>query len=72
MSLDHLVYIVPTSTIASTTIAEISRLDLQDLSTPSVASITNIKYLSSYNWIKAPTPTITIPAVYLFSPLQKH
>ena len=49
MSLDRLVYIVPTLTIASTTIAEISRLDLQDLSTPSVALITNVKHLSSYN-----------------------
>ena len=47
--------------MASTTITEISRLDLQDLGTPPVASITDVKHLSSYNWIKAPTPTIAVP-----------
>jgi hypothetical protein len=47
--------------MTSTTIAEISRLDLQDLNTPSLASITNVKHLSSYNWIEAPTPTIAVP-----------
>ena len=47
--------------MASTTIAEISRLDLQDLSTPAVASITDVKHLSSYNWIEAPTPSIAVP-----------
>ena len=50
-----------TSTMASTTKAEISRLDLQGLSTLPVASITDVKYLSSYNWIEAPTPTIVVP-----------
>ncbi|MCJ1241821.1 hypothetical protein MMC14_009827 [Varicellaria rhodocarpa] len=45
----------------STTIVEISRLDLQDLFTPPLASITNVKHLSSYNWIEAPTPTIAVP-----------
>lgn len=45
----------------STTMTEITRLDLQDLSTPSSASITNVKQLSSYNWIEAPTPTIAVP-----------
>lgn len=43
------------------TLAEISRLDLLDLSTPSSASITDVKHLSSYNWIEAPTPTIAVP-----------
>src|SRR5436190_3957298 len=52
---------MPTSTMAPTIIAEISRLDLQDLSTPPVASITGVKHLSSYNWIEAPTPTIAVP-----------
>ncbi|KAF2191304.1 geranylgeranyl pyrophosphate synthetase [Zopfia rhizophila CBS 207.26] len=47
--------------MASTTIAEISRLDLQDLSISPVASITDVKHLSSYNWIEAPTPTIAVP-----------
>ena len=46
----------------STPLAEISRQDLRDLSAPStVASITDVKHLSSYNWIDAPTPTITVP-----------
>ncbi|KAF8855232.1 hypothetical protein BDZ45DRAFT_676394 [Acephala macrosclerotiorum] len=47
--------------MTSTIIAEIFRLDLQDLNTPSSASITNVKHLSSYNWIEAPTPTIAVP-----------
>jgi hypothetical protein len=47
--------------MTSTTIAQISRLDLQDLNTPSLASITDVKHLSSYNWIEAPTPTIAVP-----------
>lgn len=47
--------------MTSIAIAEISRLDLQDLKTPSLASITNVKHLSSYNWIEAPTPTIAVP-----------
>ncbi|RFU27828.1 hypothetical protein B7463_g8523, partial [Scytalidium lignicola] len=48
--------------MTSTTIvlAEISRLDLQDLRTPS-ALITNVKHLSSYNWIEALAPTIVVP-----------
>lgn len=46
--------------MASTILAEISRLDSQDLRTPS-ASITEVKQQSSYNWIEARTPTIAIP-----------
>lgn len=46
--------------MTSTIIAEISRQDLQDISTPS-ALITDAKHLSSYNWIEAPTPTIAVP-----------
>ncbi|OBT60334.1 hypothetical protein VE03_10339 [Pseudogymnoascus sp. 23342-1-I1] len=44
-----------------TTIALISRLELQDLSTPLVATITDVKQLSSYSWIEAPSPTIAVP-----------
>ncbi|KAL2044112.1 hypothetical protein ABVK25_012458 [Lepraria finkii] len=47
--------------MASTILAEISRPDLLDLSTPPLASITDVKHLSSYNWIEAPTPTIAVP-----------
>ncbi|KAH9203831.1 hypothetical protein DL95DRAFT_529495 [Leptodontidium sp. 2 PMI_412] len=49
--------------MASITVSEISRLDLQGLETPASASITNVKPLSSYNWIEAPkaTPTIAVP-----------
>lgn len=41
--------------------AEISRSDLKRLSAPAVASITNVKPLSSYNWIDRPTATIVVP-----------
>lgn len=47
--------------MASAFLAEISRLDLLNLSTPPLASITEVRHLSSYNWIEAPTPTITVP-----------
>jgi hypothetical protein len=47
--------------MTSTTLAEISRQDLLDLSSPPSASITDVKHLSSYNWIEAPTPTIAVP-----------
>ncbi|KAL8720312.1 MAG: hypothetical protein Q9225_002799 [Loekoesia sp. 1 TL-2023] len=47
--------------MASTTLAKSSRLDLSDLSTPPLASITDLKHLSSYNWIEAFTPTIAVP-----------
>jgi hypothetical protein len=43
--------------------AEITRQEVEDLPTPSsrAPSITNVKHLSSYNWIEAPTPTIAVP-----------
>ncbi|KAI6083632.1 hypothetical protein F4821DRAFT_244465 [Hypoxylon rubiginosum] len=47
--------------MASATVTEITRRDLQDLPTPPVASITNVKHLSSYNWIEASKPTIAVP-----------
>ena len=46
---------------SSTILAEIRRQDVLNLSTPPLASITDVKHLSSYNWIEAPTPTIAIP-----------
>lgn len=46
---------------SSTTIAEITRLDLQALQTPPAAFITNVKHPASYNWIEASQPTIAIP-----------
>lgn len=44
-------------------IAEISRLDINDLHTPTSASITDVQCLASYNWIETPrtTPTIAVP-----------
>ena len=49
--------------MAPITVSEISRVDLQELKTPALASITDVKSLSSYNWIEAPnaTPTIAVP-----------
>ena len=49
--------------MADTTRSEISRLDLRKLKTSASASITNVKLLSSYNWIEAPktSPTIAVP-----------
>ncbi len=49
--------------MALITVSEISRLDLRELETPASASITDVKPLSSYNWIEAPnaTPTIAVP-----------
>ncbi|KAI0120843.1 hypothetical protein F4776DRAFT_632098 [Hypoxylon sp. NC0597] len=45
----------------STVIAEICRSDLESLAYPSTASITNVRSLSSYNWVEASTPTIVVP-----------
>lgn len=63
VSLDRLIYVVPVSRsgMASTTLAEISRRDFQGPSTSPYASITDVKHLSSYNWIEAATPTIAVP-----------
>ncbi|MCJ1420460.1 hypothetical protein MMC32_006817 [Xylographa parallela] len=49
--------------MATTTASEITRLDLSELETPASASVTDVKVLSSYNWIEAPqaTPTIAVP-----------
>ena len=43
--------------------SKISRADLQELETAPSASNTDVKALSSYNWIEAPnaTPTIAVP-----------
>jgi len=49
--------------MASITVSEISRIDLEEPNTPASASITDVKYLSSYNWLEAPhnIPTIAVP-----------
>jgi len=52
---------MPPTQTTPTTPAEISRADLLNLSIPPSASITDVKHLSSYNWIEAPTPTIAVP-----------
>lgn len=47
VSLNRLIYTVPTSTMASTILAEICRQDLLDLNSPPLASITDVKHFSS-------------------------
>ncbi|KAI0851148.1 hypothetical protein F5Y00DRAFT_251801 [Daldinia vernicosa] len=47
--------------MSSKVIAKISPSDLQGLDAPPTASITDVKYLSSYNWIESPNPTIAVP-----------
>lgn len=47
--------------MTSTVLVEISRQDLLGLSTCPSVSITDVKHLSSYNWIEATTPTIAVP-----------
>ncbi|KAI1641883.1 uncharacterized protein F4817DRAFT_28941 [Daldinia loculata] len=47
--------------MSSKVIAKISPSDLQGLDAPPTASITDVKYLSSYNWIESPKPTIAVP-----------
>jgi hypothetical protein len=56
--------------MTSSTLARISRSDLQNLKTPPCsASITEVKHLSSYNWIEESTPTIVVPgSPVLWSP----
>jgi hypothetical protein len=51
------------SAMTSTAVSEIFRQDLQELENTTLASITDVKLLSSYNWIEAPsaTPTIAVP-----------
>ena len=48
--------------MAPSVLAAISRANLLNLSTtPPLLSITDVKHLSSYNWVEAPTPTIAVP-----------
>ncbi|ENH63414.1 hypothetical protein FOC1_g10000490 [Fusarium oxysporum f. sp. cubense race 1] len=47
--------------MASNVIAEINRCNIEDPSICTPASITNVKHLSSYNWIERPTATIAVP-----------
>ena len=53
LSLNHLVCILTALTMILITVSEISHLNLQELKTPILTSITNIKPLSFYNWIEA-------------------
>lgn len=39
----------------------ISQRDVESFETPPVAAITDLNYLSSYNWIESTTPTIAVP-----------
>lgn len=41
-------------------VAELSRLEIEDLDTPASAFVTDVQHLASYNWIEAPTATPTI------------
>ncbi|EEA26157.1 conserved hypothetical protein [Talaromyces marneffei ATCC 18224] len=45
----------------STKMADILRADLAEISSTAAASITEVKHLSSYNWIEAPEATIAVP-----------
>ncbi len=68
-------FFVIASAMASITVSEISPVDLQGLETPALASITNVKPLSSYNWTEAPKATTKIavpgsPAPALWSALE--
>lgn len=40
---------------------KITRQDLQDLTVPPKAFITDVRDLSSYNWVESPKPTIAVP-----------
>lgn len=40
---------------------KITRQDLRDLTVPPEAFITDVKDLSSYNWVEKPVPTIAVP-----------
>ncbi|KAL5335500.1 hypothetical protein BJX70DRAFT_401493 [Aspergillus crustosus] len=48
--------------MVSSKVAEISRSDLKSFK-PSTATITDVKHLSSYNWLNASKPTIVIPGI---------
>lgn len=51
---------MPHPITASNEPVEISRLALRS-SAPPEASISDVKHLTSYNWIEAPSPTISVP-----------
>jgi hypothetical protein len=46
--------------MASHILADISRLDLADLSAPD-GKITSLQHVASYNWLEKPVPTISVP-----------
>ncbi|KAM3513079.1 hypothetical protein MY11210_003281 [Beauveria gryllotalpidicola] len=43
--------------------AVISRAQLQSVTASGTAVITDVKHLSSYNWIESPTPSIVVPGM---------
>ncbi|KAF5984323.1 geranylgeranyl pyrophosphate synthetase [Fusarium coicis] len=47
--------------MTSSIIAEINRCNIEDSNTCTSAAITNVRHLSSYNWIERPTATIAVP-----------
>ncbi|KAK7214109.1 hypothetical protein V2G26_021287 [Clonostachys chloroleuca] len=49
--------------MASSTTAEIHLSDLRDSNAPRPVSITDVKHLSSYNWIEGTTPAIAVPGL---------
>jgi hypothetical protein len=49
--------------MALKSMAEISRSSLEKLNLPDEARITDVNYLSSYNWIERPNPTIAVPGI---------
>ena len=53
--------VLPASAVEpSTTTVSVSRLELEDIKGSTRTSITNVQYLSSYNWIGPPSATPTI------------
>ncbi|EAQ84584.1 hypothetical protein CHGG_08598 [Chaetomium globosum CBS 148.51] len=54
--------------MSSRILAEISRSDLADFSTAD-GKITNLRHVTSYNWLERPAPTIAVPGVKGSPPL---
>lgn len=44
-------------------VMNVTRTDVSSLAPLPSASVTEVKHLASYNWIEAPTPTITVPGI---------
>ena len=52
--------IMTSEKMSSRILAEISRSDLADFSTAD-GKITNLRHVTSYNWLERPAPTIAVP-----------